>query len=468
MAEKVVLEAEVKSNIGDVAKDAKSAVGEFELMGVSLNSIKAGFVGVAKQAKLAFGSIKAGLISTGIGALVVAVGSLVAWFTKTKEGGEALERVFKSMGAAVNVIVGRIAEFGRGLKELVTGGGFEALQKMMGAFKGIGDELKNDISQTYELTAAQQRLVDSERDLRVETAERRAEIEKLKMTAEDVTKSEEERLTAAQEAFDIETNLLDRRTANAEKALKIQQDLMEVRKIDGRNTEEDLEKEAELQIAIADITSESLTKQIELNNKLNSIRAEMRTEEEATFNERMDEMVTIGGATEELILPNNKVLDNYLKNNEARKKSDEAIAAVQEENKEKNLAAASQLAGALSGLAGENKELAAASAIIDTYAGANKAFAQGGFAGFATGAAIIAAGLANLKKIYDTDIPGGGGGGMGSGAAAVAQAPAPQMMSGAFTLGGGQAPAALQAFVVTDEMTNSQNQLANIRRRSTL
>ena len=468
MAEKVVLEAEVKSNIGDVAKDAKSAVGEFELMGVSLNSIKAGFVGVAKQAKLAFGSIKAGLISTGIGALVIAIGSLVAWFTKTKKGSEELERVFKSMGAAVNVIVGRIAEFGRGLKELVTGGGFEALQKMMGAFKGIGDELKNDISQTYELTAAQQRLVDSERDLRVETAERRAEIEKLKMTAEDVTKSEEERLTAAQEAFDIETNLLDRRTANAEKALKIQQDLMEVRKIDGRNTEEDLEKEAELQIAIADITSESLTKQIELNNKLNSIRAEMRTEEEATFNERMDEMVTIGGATEELILPNNKVLDNYLKNNEARKKSDEAIAAVQEENKEKNLAAASQLAGALSGLAGENKELAAASAIIDTYAGANKAFAQGGFAGFATGAAIIAAGLANLKKIYDTDIPGGGGGGMGSGAAAVAQAPAPQMMSGAFTLGGGQAPAALQAFVVTDEMTNSQNQLANIRRRSTL
>jgi hypothetical protein len=179
-------------------------------------------------------------------------------------------------------------------------------------------------------------------------------------------------------------------------------------------------------------------------------------------------MVTIGGATEELILPNNKVLDNYLKNNEARKKSDADIAAVQEENKEKNLAAASQLAGALSGLAGENKELAAASAIIDTYAGANKAFAQGGFAGFATGAAIIAAGLANLKKIYDTDIPGGGGGGMGSGAAAAAQAPAPQMMSGAFTLGGGQAPAALQAFVVTDEMTNSQNQLANIRRRSTL
>ena len=42
------------------------------------------------------------------------------------------------------------------------------------------------------------------------------------------------------------------------------------------------------------------------------------------------------------------------------------------------------------------------------------------------------------------------------------------MMSGAFDLTGGQAPEAVRAYVVTDEMTNSQNQLANIRRRATI
>ena len=73
--------------------------------------------------------------------------------------------------------------------------------------------------------------------------------------------------------------------------------------------------------------------------------------------------------------------------------------------------------------------------------------------------------LANVKKIMEQDVGGGGGGGS---AGATAQTPAPQMMQGAFTLGGGSAPPPLQAFVVTDEMTNSQNQLANIRRRSTL
>ena len=48
------------------------------------------------------------------------------------------------------------------------------------------------------------------------------------------------------------------------------------------------------------------------------------------------------------------------------------------------------------------------------------------------------------------------------------QTPAPQMMSGAFDLSGGEAPDAVRAYVVTDEMTNSQAQLANIRRRATI
>ena len=139
---------------------------------------------------------------------------------------------------------------------------------------------------------------------------------------------------------------------------------------------------------------------------------------------------------------------------------------ITEKNTEAKLAAFSSLAGSLSSLAGDNKELAAAGAIIDTYAGANKAFAQGGVAGFATGAAIVAAGLANLQKIYATDVGGGGGG--GGGGTITAATPAPQMMSGAFDLSGGVEPEPTRAYVVTDEMTNSQNQLANIRRRATI
>ena len=63
-----------------------------------------------------------------------------------------------------------------------------------------------------------------------------------------------------------------------------------------------------------------------------------------------------------------------------------------------------------------------------------------------------------------TDVPNSGGGGT----TAPAQPPAPQMMSGAFDLSGVEEPEPVKAFVVTDEMTSSQNQLANIRRRATI
>ena len=128
------------------------------------------------------------------------------------------------------------------------------------------------------------------------------------------------------------------------------------------------------------------------------------------------------------------------------------------------LAAFSGLSSGLSELAGDNKELAAASAIIDTYAGANKAFAQGGVLGYITAAGIIAAGLANVQKIYNENVGGGGGGSVGT----EPQVPAPEMMSGAFTLGGGQAVEPARAYVVSDDITNNQNKLAIIRRRATI
>ena len=64
---------------------------------------------------------------------------------------------------------------------------------------------------------------------------------------------------------------------------------------------------------------------------------------------------------------------------------------------------------AFSSLAGQNKNMAIASArlaqaaaLIDMYAGANKAFAQGGVLGFVTGAAVIAQGLANVAQIENS------------------------------------------------------------------
>ena len=128
----------------------------------------------------------------------------------------------------------------------------------------------------------------------------------------------------------------------------------------------------------------------------------------------------------------------------------------------------------------KQKKLQVALALIDTYKGGAAAFTSTAsipmvgpaLAPFAAAAAVMA-GLANVRKIMKQDVGGGsGGGGAGGGGGATPpptpQPPAPEMMSGKFELSGGQEPEPIKAFVVTDEMTNSQDQLEEIRNESTL
>ena len=128
--------------------------------------------------------------------------------------------------------------------------------------------------------------------------------------------------------------------------------------------------------------------------------------------------------------------------------------------------ASSTLMKQASEFAGENKELAAGAAIIDTYAAVAGALREGKGTplSYLMAASVALAGFKAVQSIYDTPVGDGGGGG----SAPDAGTPAPQMQQGAFTLSGGQEPDPVKAFVVTDEMTNSQNQLANIRRRATI
>ena len=96
MADKELI-LNVKTDISDAAKDtekltnelkdtnkeAKESIGNFQIMGVSINGLKTAFKSAAGQAKFLFSSIKAGILSTGVGALLIAFGSLLTFFTKT-------------------------------------------------------------------------------------------------------------------------------------------------------------------------------------------------------------------------------------------------------------------------------------------------------------------------------------------------------------------------------------------------
>ena len=491
MAAKETVTLEVKSNIGSTTKDVKGLASEFQIMGVSLKSIGSGFKSFTSIAKKSFSSLNNAIKTSLIGVLLASVISLVSFFTKTKKGAELLETAFAAVGAAVSVIVDRVSKFGGAIVKLFQGDAKGALKDVKGAFKGIGEEIANDTREAIKLNKAFQNLRDSERELSVETAQRRAEIEALKLIAEDVTNTEQVRLKAAKDAFAIENKLLNQRVANAKEAVRIQKEQNEI----NQSMDADLDALAQKEIDLANIKAESTTKQIELNNKINAIEAEAAAKRLEALNqlkeadkERRGELTEMPklaeNAAQGMIKADNSVLDNFLKNNEKRKKltqeeldEEERIA---DNKKQMNIAIANQGLEILGKAAGEGTAIAKGAAIAQaTIAGtqsvinafnsanANVGATAGTFGAYPITMASLAATFAamNIAKIASGGKPSASGGGGGGSAP---QTPAPQMMSGAFELGGGIKPEPMKAFVVTDEMSNSQNQLANIRRTATI
>lgn len=121
--------------------------------------------------------LKIALISTGIGAIVVLLGSLVTYLTKTQKGTEFLSNAMAGLGAAINVIIDRAAKFGGALVKVFSGDFKGAAQDMKATFTGIGDELQREIKLAYELNDISQQLEKQEVMLNMQRAASRKEIE---------------------------------------------------------------------------------------------------------------------------------------------------------------------------------------------------------------------------------------------------------------------------------------------------
>jgi len=143
---------------------------------------------------------------------------------------------------------------------------------------------------------------------------------------------------------------------------------------------------------------------------------------------------------------------------------------------------ASNAMGQMSAIMGKEtkagKAFAIGEATVNTYLSATKAYASmsgipvvGPALGAIAAGAAIAAGLKSIQAIKSSKAGGGGGGGSTPSIPSVSsETPAPEMMSGAFEIegGGGQQNKPVQAYVVNDDITNSQDTISRIRRRSTI
>ena len=327
------------------------------------------------------------------------------------------------------------------------------------ASEGISKiSIKANYEQAEATTAAVKAAKFAQAEFAKLNAEKLREAELLRQIRDDETKTFAERIQAnkdlkksLEEQQKLQSDQIQKQVTAA--ALAVQQngnDENRLALMEAQNAQLELEE------TITGQLSEQKTNQVGLEKELLESQKELRAEGLSGLERELQDLQDAYDAKLEMARKSGAETTAITKQYEKQKT--EVVKA----NMNAQLEAFSGLAGALSALAGDNKALAVASAVIDTYVGANKAFAQGGTLGFVTGAAVIAAGLNNVKTILATEVPGA------TDPPPATTPPAPQMMSGAFDISGGVAPEATKAYVVTDEMSNSQNQLANIRRRATI
>ena len=473
-SEKIVIEAEVKSNIGDVSKETKNAAGEFKILGVSLNGVKAGFASAAVTAKGMFGTIKAGLISTGIGAFVVLIGSLVSFFTNTKRGADKLSQAFTAMGAVVSVLTDRLSKVGEAMSFIFSGEFRRAGEALKGTFAGITEEIGKEVDAMVALKKRTQELRDADNEFMIQKAKTRQEIEKARLNAEDETKSAAERLEALKKALTLEEQTTNRELELARERMEIQKQEMLL----SENMAEDEEKLAQLKTALIETETASVKMRRRVVTEVNALEREILAEEKARAKEKQDLIDVEFDAKIKANDEWNKEQQRLAKEEIAlaKKVADKKIAIAKAEGDAK-IGLVKMGFGVANALAGENVALSKGVAMAQTVYQTQQAImaAMGATSvadkllpypirlANAIGAGVM--GAAALSKIASTSPTGGGA---TAGTVSAPSTPAPQMMSGAFDISGGVAPEPVQAFVLTDSMTNSQNQLANIRRRATI
>lgn len=120
-----------------------------KMTGGAITAFKS-IVAGAKSGTAAMFTLKGAIAATGIGALVIAVGSLVTYFTQTQRGADLLNQAFETIGATVDVLVDRFSKVGEAFVTLFTNP-TEALNLFKEAVSGIGEEIVKEAAVAKQL-----------------------------------------------------------------------------------------------------------------------------------------------------------------------------------------------------------------------------------------------------------------------------------------------------------------------------
>lgn len=330
-----------KINIGNYEQAIRNAIPGLDQMTSVLNGVKEGLTMMNSKIKVSqqgFGGLiklskplKIALISTGIGAIAVALGLLTTYLTTTQEGMDKVTKVtkplsvifsrllgivqelgadlfeaftkpqealktlqdfitnqvinrFKALGVIIEGIINLdVSKIGEGLAQAATGVE-DVVEKVKNAAKETAEFIEESIEQGNKLAQLTIDIEKAENNLILTRAKSNNIIKAQNKIAEDTTKSLQEREIAAANVLKESEKLLQAEQAIID--MKIEQMELENTQNDtGREREKELN---ELKAQRMAVETQQLELQTTAQNKLNIIRNQAASEEQAAHDAIME------------------------------------------------------------------------------------------------------------------------------------------------------------------------------------
>lgn len=264
-------------NVGNYTNSIIDASNSSELFGGALTDISGTFGSVQsglKGASLGFKGLKGAIIATGVGALLIALTSLVALLGSTRKGAQFLEKTLGVLKGVTQGVIKIFSNFGQVLVDLATGS-----DNLGASISNLGESLSSGFADAVKggLDAANSniKLRESIKGLTVEEQKFTAQAEANRKLRDDQTKSLQQRLGANDRVLEAEK----KRTAVQQQL--VQQRIAQIQNevaLGGELNDEQLQQQAELQAELFAIQEDFLGRTTEQLTERNALIREANLE----------------------------------------------------------------------------------------------------------------------------------------------------------------------------------------------
>jgi hypothetical protein len=261
---------EMKGIFGDAAKAVDSMIPGFS--GLTGGISKA--IGAVKGMSGAMNVLKVAIASTGIGLLVIALGSLISYFKNTEKGGDALAKVLGGIRAVISTVLTKINALGEAIVLLFKGDFKGAAEKAKEAVTGWGEAIKTAYNKGADAAERLDALEEKRAAFILEEQDLINKIAKAREDAANTELSAAKRQQANTDQIKLTNELYDKRQSLQQE----EYDILKLQNSTKEQTTELLTKENEALRAVRQLDAERSNELATLYKKRKSITEEAKKE----------------------------------------------------------------------------------------------------------------------------------------------------------------------------------------------